>query len=72
MQKFSYRFCKANCIFRRNSDSVFPIEHYLSHDSLSNVGRKKFFGYKEINTSKQNVKELSTYFETLALFALLG
>lgn len=59
MQNFSYLV--GQTVVSRNS--VFPVVHYLSNDSLSNVDTKKFFGYKEINISKQNVKEFSTYSE---------
>ena len=50
-------------VLGRNSGCVFPLEHYLSNDPPSDAEQKNFFGYKEINISKQNVKEFSTYSE---------
>lgn len=61
--KLFYHYHRDNCMLGRNSDCVFPLEHYLSNNSLSNAEQKNFFGYKEINISKQNVKEFSTYSE---------
>lgn len=61
--KLCYHYCRDYSILGRNSDCIFPLEHYLSNDSLSNAEEENFFGYKQINISKQNVKEFSTYSE---------